>query len=101
MGINIFPPPSSLLSISLDSGFEPDPPVPLKGIIMVEIADPYLFWNAVGEGIAGRVTFLVETMETNTAQTLFLHGYLLLLLLIVYSRRPLRHRHYPHNNKSS
>jgi hypothetical protein len=88
METNIFPSPSLRLSISLDSGFEPDPPVSLKGIIMVEIAHPDFFRNACGEGIAGGVTFLIETMEMNTARTLILHINLPLLLYIVYSQDP-------------
>jgi hypothetical protein len=84
-GTNVFPPTASSLSIALDRGFEPDPSVSLKGIIMVEIAHPYLFRNAIGEGIAGRVTLFVDTVEMKAAQTLFLHIKLLLLLPIVYS----------------
>ena len=71
------------LSFSLDIWFEPDTPVSLEGIIVIDLTLPYFHWNAQGEGITGRVAFFEASTEMYATQTLFLHFNLRLLLLIV------------------
>jgi hypothetical protein len=63
----VFYPSFSRMSITLYIRFEPDSPVSVKGIIMIEIFLPYLHRDAERKGVARGVAFLEGPAEIYAA----------------------------------